>query len=76
MACFVYFVPQLQEFPKDSWVVLRGLNNPEFTAAERYYWSLFKALSNMMCIGFGYEAPASKSDVIAIRKNRCFEFDQ
>ena len=47
-------VPMVLQFPKDTWVRTRGLhdNNVTSTVAQ-YGWSLFRAVSQMLCIGYG-----------------------
>ena len=56
-------VPMVLQFPKDTWVRTRGLhdNNVTSTVAQ-YGWSLFRAVSQMLCIGYG-QFPPSQTDM-------------
>ena len=58
--CIQFFVPYLQNFPMDSWVALNGLQNE--TVFSQYSWSLFKATSHILCIGYGQFPPQSDVD--------------
>lgn len=53
--CMQFLVPVLDDFPDDSWVMILGLRDKEWT--EQYIWALFKALSHMLCIGYGRHPP-------------------
>ncbi|XP_020610666.1 potassium/sodium hyperpolarization-activated cyclic nucleotide-gated channel 2-like [Orbicella faveolata] len=53
--CMQYLVPVLDDFPDDSWVMIHGLRDKAWT--EQYLWALFKALSHMLCIGYGRHPP-------------------
>ncbi|KAJ7367433.1 Potassium/sodium hyperpolarization-activated cyclic nucleotide-gated channel 3 [Desmophyllum pertusum] len=53
--CMQYLVPVLDDFPDDSWVMIHGLKDKAWT--EQYLWALFKALSHMLCIGYGRHPP-------------------
>ncbi|ESO05570.1 hypothetical protein HELRODRAFT_77257 [Helobdella robusta] len=59
--CLQWLVPMLQDFPSNSWPALEELQNVHWL--EQYTWSLFKALSHMLCIGFGRFPPQSSTDV-------------
>ncbi|ESO08635.1 hypothetical protein HELRODRAFT_98055 [Helobdella robusta] len=59
--CLQWLVPMLQEYPPNSWVALEELLNADWL--EQYTWSLFKALSHMLCIGYGRYPPQSITDV-------------
>jgi len=53
---------------KPSWSVKRGLydrymENPKEHFIEVYYWSMFKATSNMLCIGYGFEPSENICDL-------------
>ena len=73
--CLQFMVPMLQEFPPDCWVSIDNLTvsnlNPVgfFTAFKhsewyvQYSWSLFKAMSHMLCIGYGQKPPAGIIDL-------------
>ncbi|PIK57315.1 hyperpolarization-activated (Ih) channel [Apostichopus japonicus] len=59
--CLQFLVPMLQEFPQHSWVRINGLiNAPWF---HQYSWALFKAMSHMLCIGYGRFPPQSLTDL-------------
>ena len=60
-ACLQFLVPMLKEFPTDSWVVLEELQHAP--KLEQYTWSLFKAMSHMLCIGYGRFPPQGAADV-------------
>nr|XP_057909962.1 potassium/sodium hyperpolarization-activated cyclic nucleotide-gated channel 1 isoform X2 [Doryrhamphus excisus] len=59
--CLQYLVPLLQDFPPDCWVSLNGMVNVSW--GKRYSYALFKAMSHMLCIGYGARAPVSMSDL-------------
>ncbi|XP_057302359.1 potassium/sodium hyperpolarization-activated cyclic nucleotide-gated channel 1-like [Hydractinia symbiolongicarpus] len=58
--CLGFLVPLMQEFPKNSWVALNGLENAHWS--EQYGWALFKSLSHMLCIGYGRFIPQLLSE--------------
>ncbi|CAL1535595.1 unnamed protein product [Lymnaea stagnalis] len=58
--CLQFLVPLIQEFPNDCWVSTEGLKNAHW--AEQYTFALFKALSHMLCIGYGRYPPQNMSD--------------
>ncbi|RUS72086.1 hypothetical protein EGW08_020147 [Elysia chlorotica] len=58
--CLQFLVPLIQEFPKDCWVSQEGLQNAHW--AEQYTWAVFKALSHMLCIGYGRFPPQNMTD--------------
>uniref|UniRef100_H3CQ03 Hyperpolarization activated cyclic nucleotide gated potassium channel 1 n=1 Tax=Tetraodon nigroviridis TaxID=99883 RepID=H3CQ03_TETNG len=58
--CLQYLVP-LQDFPPDCWVSLNGMVNVSW--GKQYSYALFKAMSHMLCIGYGARAPVSMSDL-------------
>ncbi|KAK6180490.1 hypothetical protein SNE40_012636 [Patella caerulea] len=76
--CLQFLIPMLQDFPKDCWVSIEELQAPVYGPekgrtykhknlkdahwAEQYTWSLFKALSHMLCIGYGRFPPQNMSD--------------
>lgn len=47
--CIQFFFARAEGFPEESWVVLHDLQDA--TVGEQYAWSIFKALSHMLCIG-------------------------
>ncbi|XP_004067872.3 potassium/sodium hyperpolarization-activated cyclic nucleotide-gated channel 2 [Oryzias latipes] len=59
--CLQFLVPMLQDFPPDCWVSLNNMVND--TWSELYSFALFKAMSHMLCIGYGRQAPESMSDI-------------
>ncbi|XP_070542032.1 potassium/sodium hyperpolarization-activated cyclic nucleotide-gated channel 2-like [Ptychodera flava] len=59
--CLQFLVPMLQEFPADSWVTINNLTNSSW--GEQYTWAVFKAMSHMLCIGYGRFPPSGISDV-------------
>uniref|UniRef100_UPI00398F8215 potassium/sodium hyperpolarization-activated cyclic nucleotide-gated channel 2 n=1 Tax=Pristiophorus japonicus TaxID=55135 RepID=UPI00398F8215 len=59
--CLQFLVPLLQEFPNDCWVSLNNMVNDSWS--ELYSFALFKAMSHMLCIGYGRQAPESMSDI-------------
>ncbi|XP_048845439.1 potassium/sodium hyperpolarization-activated cyclic nucleotide-gated channel 1-like [Brienomyrus brachyistius] len=59
--CLQFLVPLLQDFPPDCWVSLNGMVNDSW--GKQYSYALFKAMSHMLCIGYGARSPVSMSDV-------------
>ncbi|XP_038640419.1 potassium/sodium hyperpolarization-activated cyclic nucleotide-gated channel 1 [Scyliorhinus canicula] len=59
--CLQFLVPMLQEFPTDCWVSLN--NMVDVSWSKQYSYALFKAMSHMLCIGYGKQAPVGMSDV-------------
>ncbi|XP_064186313.1 potassium/sodium hyperpolarization-activated cyclic nucleotide-gated channel 2 [Anguilla rostrata] len=59
--CLQFLVPMLQDFPDDCWVSLNKMVNDSWS--ELYSFALFKAMSHMLCIGYGRQAPESLSDI-------------
>ncbi|XP_060853806.1 potassium/sodium hyperpolarization-activated cyclic nucleotide-gated channel 2 isoform X2 [Rhopalosiphum padi] len=59
--CLQFLVPSLQGFPANSWVAINELQDANW--AEQYSWSLFKAMSHMLCIGYGRFPPQSLTDM-------------
>ncbi|XP_056599195.1 potassium/sodium hyperpolarization-activated cyclic nucleotide-gated channel 2-like [Triplophysa dalaica] len=59
--CLQFLVPMLQDFPSDCWVSLNKMVNDTWT--ELYSFAVFKAMSHMLCIGYGRQAPESLSDI-------------
>jgi len=60
--CLAFLVPLLQEFPPKCWVSLNRLVDAHWT--EQYGWALFKALSHMLCIGYGRFIPQLLSEAV------------
>ncbi|XP_004648094.1 potassium/sodium hyperpolarization-activated cyclic nucleotide-gated channel 1 [Octodon degus] len=59
--CLQFLVPLLQDFPPDCWVSLNRMVNVSW--GQQYSYALFKAMSHMLCIGYGAQAPVSMSDL-------------
>ncbi|XP_074603485.1 hyperpolarization activated cyclic nucleotide gated potassium channel Ih isoform X2 [Brevipalpus obovatus] len=59
--CLQFLVPMLQGFPSNSWVAINELKDAWWM--EQYSWSLFKAMSHMLCIGYGRFPPQSLTDM-------------
>ncbi|XP_042195899.1 potassium/sodium hyperpolarization-activated cyclic nucleotide-gated channel 1 [Callorhinchus milii] len=59
--CLQFLVPLLQDFPPDCWVSLNGMVNDSW--GKQYSYALFKAMSHMLCIGYGARAPVTMSDL-------------
>ncbi|XP_063720665.1 potassium/sodium hyperpolarization-activated cyclic nucleotide-gated channel 1-like [Symsagittifera roscoffensis] len=59
--CLMFLFPRIYDFPPDSWVVIDGLKDSEWE--EQYSWALFRAMSHMLCIGYGQQPPTSLMDL-------------
>ncbi|XP_066589471.1 potassium/sodium hyperpolarization-activated cyclic nucleotide-gated channel 3 isoform X2 [Prorops nasuta] len=59
--CLQFLVPMLQGFPSNSWVAINELQDAFWL--EQYSWALFKAMSHMLCIGYGRFPPQSLTDM-------------
>ncbi|OQR71013.1 potassium/sodium hyperpolarization-activated cyclic nucleotide-gated channel 4-like, partial [Tropilaelaps mercedesae] len=59
--CLQFLVPMLQGFPNNSWVTINDLVKKDWF--EQYSWALFKAMSHMLCIGYGRFPPQSVTDM-------------
>ncbi|XP_023608938.1 potassium/sodium hyperpolarization-activated cyclic nucleotide-gated channel 4 [Myotis lucifugus] len=59
--CLQFLVPMLQDFPDDCWVSINNMVNSSW--GKQYSYALFKAMSHMLCIGYGRQAPVGMSDV-------------
>ncbi|XP_023964383.2 potassium/sodium hyperpolarization-activated cyclic nucleotide-gated channel 3 isoform X3 [Chrysemys picta bellii] len=59
--CLQFLVPMLQDFPEDCWVSINHLVNDSW--GKQYSHALFKAMSHMLCIGYGQQAPEGMTDV-------------
>ncbi|KAI5633781.1 cyclic nucleotide-binding domain-containing protein [Phthorimaea operculella] len=59
--CLQFLVPMLQGFPPNSWVAINELQGAFWL--EQYSWALFKAMSHMLCIGYGRFPPQSLTDM-------------
>ncbi|CAD7703983.1 unnamed protein product, partial [Ostreobium quekettii] len=59
--CLQFLVAELEGFPDQGWVTNTGLLDA--SRAHQYSYSLFKALSHMLCIGYGEEPPATHAEI-------------
>ncbi|XP_076845539.1 potassium/sodium hyperpolarization-activated cyclic nucleotide-gated channel 3 isoform X2 [Brachyhypopomus gauderio] len=59
--CLQFLVPMLQDFPDDCWVAKNKMVND--TWGRQYSYALFKAMSHMLCIGYGMYPPVGMTDV-------------
>ncbi|XP_036298691.1 potassium/sodium hyperpolarization-activated cyclic nucleotide-gated channel 3 [Pipistrellus kuhlii] len=59
--CLQFLVPMLQDFPPDCWVFINHMVNHSW--GRQYSHALFKAMSHMLCIGYGQQAPVGMPDV-------------
>uniref|UniRef100_A0A3P8RNX8 Hyperpolarization activated cyclic nucleotide gated potassium channel 4 n=1 Tax=Amphiprion percula TaxID=161767 RepID=A0A3P8RNX8_AMPPE len=59
--CLQFLVPMLQDFPADCWVTRNKMVND--TWGQQYSYALFKAMSHMLCIGYGLYPPIGMADV-------------
>uniref|UniRef100_A0A8C6PAS5 Hyperpolarization activated cyclic nucleotide gated potassium channel 4 n=1 Tax=Nothobranchius furzeri TaxID=105023 RepID=A0A8C6PAS5_NOTFU len=59
--CLQFLVPMLQDFPPDCWVTRNKMVND--TWGQQYSYALFKAMSHMLCIGYGLYPPIGMGDV-------------
>ncbi|KAI5106063.1 potassium/sodium hyperpolarization-activated cyclic nucleotide-gated channel 3 [Silurus meridionalis] len=59
--CLQFLVPMLQDFPTDCWVYKNNMVNDSW--GVQYTYALFKAMSHMLCIGYGAQAPEGMTDV-------------
>ena len=50
IGCFNFMLVRLHDFPADSWVIYAGLLNE--SPSVQWSWSYFKALAQMIMIGF------------------------
>jgi CRP-like cAMP-binding protein len=50
IGCFNFMLVRLYDFPEDSWVVYAGLHDKD--PYTQWNWSFFKALAQMIMIGF------------------------
>ncbi|PIO25938.1 hypothetical protein AB205_0130500 [Aquarana catesbeiana] len=59
--CLQFLVPMLQDFPEDCWVYISKMVNESW--GKQYSHAIFKAMSHMLCIGYGQQAPEGMTDV-------------
>lgn len=60
MACLLFIVPMIDDFPDDSWVHLGELENSDWWT--QYTEGFFKSTSHILCIGYGSSAPLNVPD--------------
>lgn len=63
-ACMQFMVPMITGFDHNSWVIIRGLETADFST--QYGWSFFRAVSQMLCIGYGLSPPNSMLDMYVV----------
>ncbi|NXQ16783.1 HCN4 protein, partial [Peucedramus taeniatus] len=61
--CLQFLVPMLQDFPEDCWVSKNHMVVSNDSWGKQYSHALFKAMSHMLCIGYGQQAPEGMTDV-------------
>ncbi|TRY65108.1 hypothetical protein DNTS_009665 [Danionella cerebrum] len=59
--CMQFMVPMLQDFPPTCWVSKNNMVNSTWDV--QYSYALFMAMSHMLCIGYGAQAPEGPTDV-------------
>ncbi|XP_016407122.1 potassium/sodium hyperpolarization-activated cyclic nucleotide-gated channel 2-like [Sinocyclocheilus rhinocerous] len=59
--CMQFMVPMLQDFPSNCWVSKNNMVNATWDV--QYSYALFMAMSHMLCIGYGAQAPEGATDV-------------
>ncbi|XP_026858127.2 potassium/sodium hyperpolarization-activated cyclic nucleotide-gated channel 2 [Electrophorus electricus] len=59
--CLQFLVPMLQDFPSNCWVSKNNMVNATWDV--QYSYALFMAMSHMLCIGYGAQAPERLTDV-------------
>eukprot|EP00899_Mesostigma_viride_P014121 jgi/Mesvir1/2270/Mv19312-RA.2 len=62
-ACFQMIVAVIEDYRPESWIRRQGLENA--SVFHQYTWSLFKAQSHMLSIGYGFESPYTEGEVWA-----------
>ena len=60
-ACMQFLIAELEGFPEDGWVVRADIM--EEKTMVQYLHSLFRALSHMLCIGYGQEPPRTQLEI-------------
>lgn len=60
-ACMQFFVAEVEGFPDNGWVMMCQLHDA--STGVQYSYSLFKALSHMLCIGYGQQPPATLAEI-------------
>ncbi|XP_042601921.1 LOW QUALITY PROTEIN: potassium/sodium hyperpolarization-activated cyclic nucleotide-gated channel 1-like [Cyprinus carpio] len=59
--CMQFMVPMLQDFPSNCWVAKNNMVNSTWDV--QYSYAVFMAMSHMLCIGYGAQAPEGPTDV-------------
>merc|ERR1712123_511310 len=62
-ACIQFMVPMVMQYPNYTWVRVRNFHTPETRLIVQYGWSFFRAVSQMLCIGYGQFPPQSMEDM-------------
>ena len=62
-ACLQFMIPMVLKYPENTWVRLRGFHKPETKTGVQYGWSFFRAVSQMLCIGYGQFPPSCMVDM-------------
>jgi len=67
-ACLQFLIPSLSyHWPfRDCWIVLRELHLDSVPLFSQYSYAFFRALSHMLCIGYGQFPPQSLVDMYTI----------
>ena len=60
-ACMQFLVAEMEGFPEEGWVVQHGIRHASI--GVQYSHSLFKALSHMLCIGYGQTPPFTLAEI-------------
>ena len=60
-ACMQFLVAELEGFPDDGWVARVQVTDAPTLA--QYLHALFRALSHMLCIGYGQEPPKTQLEI-------------
>lgn len=61
-ACIQWLVVEIEKFPEESWAVRDGvMGSSNF---DCYSNSLFRAISHMLCIGYGATPPSGTTEVL------------
>ncbi|XP_014669392.1 PREDICTED: potassium/sodium hyperpolarization-activated cyclic nucleotide-gated channel 1-like [Priapulus caudatus] len=68
--CLQFLVPMLQDFPLKSWVAINELQLVPWY--EQYSWALFKAMSHMLCIGYGRFPPQHMTELQQVDEYMCY----
>jgi len=65
-ACMQYLACVIQDFPDESWVKLAKLHlDCKEPLSKQYCWAFFRAVSHMLCIGYGH-IPQRRTDMLIV----------